>query len=325
VALTLETLDIAVLCGGPGAEREVSLDSGTAVTRGLREAGLQARRIEISGDPEEIRALACDIAFLALHGEFGEDGRIQLLLDERGVPYTGSSAACSTLTINKVETKRRLVGSGLPTPRWAEFRDARGAAQAMRAADLAVPVVVKPVSRGSSVGTTIVRDAAALERAAADALRWDACGMIESFVAGPEITAGILADQALPLIELRPAREFYDYEAKYKDDHTQYLCPAPLDADHTAELQALALRVCRVLGVEHMGRVDLMLGEDGPQVLEVNTIPGFTSHSLLPMAARQAGFPFPALCRRILELAWERSGRNIKSAARPGGKSRAEG
>ncbi len=295
---------VGVLCGGPGAERAVSLQSGAAVTRGLGEAGIPVEQVDVSGAADEIRALPFDLVFLALHGEFGEDGTIQALLDEARMPYTGSSAACCTLTINKIETKRRLRAAGLPTPAWVDFASPAEGIEAARA--LPLPVVVKPASRGSSVGTTIVRAAGELAAALELALAVDRQGLVEAFVEGCELTAGMLAGEALPLIELQPARDFYDYEAKYKDDRTEYCCPAPLEADASDALQRLGLAVNEALGVEHLGRVDMILGEDGPMVLEVNTIPGFTSHSLLPMAAREAGVGFPELCRRILELAWER-------------------
>ncbi len=305
-AKSLVELDIAVLCGGPGAEREVSLESGAAVALGLREAGLSARQVEVTGAAAEVKALSCDIAFVALHGEFGEDGAVQQLLEEKGMPYTGSRSAACALSLNKDAAKRRFLAAGIATPRWAVFHDTIAAVRLAAAPEFALPVIVKPVNRGSSVGTTIVREAAELEGAAELALSLAETAMLEEFVSGRELTVGLLEGQALPVVELKPAREFYDYQAKYQDENTRYLCPAPLNQAETSELQNLGLLVNAALGTEHFGRVDIMLGAAGPRVLELNSIPGFTAHSLLPLAAGAAGIDFPELCRRILEQGWRR-------------------
>ncbi len=304
--MDLTRITIAVACGGPGAEREVSLLSGEAIHRGLTHAGLRALKQTVSGDPAEIEALECDLVFIALHGEFGEDGAIQELLDKIGIPYTASSAACAALTINKIATKERLLAAGLPTPRWGEVCAGPDAEKVLYASRLSLPVVVKPASRGSSVGTSIVRELSALEPAVDLALKFDRNVLIEEFVDGRELTAGMLGNEILPLVELRTGRAFYDYDAKYTDENTTYLCPAPLEENLTGQLQSLSREVIATLGVRDFGRVDLMLGRDGPMILEVNTIPGFTSHSLLPMAAAEAGISFSGLCVRIVELAWNR-------------------
>lgn len=300
-------LDVVVLCGGPGAEREVSLLSGEAVTQGLIEAGWQARRLDVSGDPAEVLALRADAVFLALHGEFGEDGTIQALLDRTQIPYVGSGPAACALAMDKDASKRAFVEGGIPTPAWTVVTSAQHAKEQLLAAGLSLPVVVKPVSRGSSVGVGIVHEDSELAPAVTEALAEDDRVMIESFVLGRELTVGLLDGQALPVIELETDRVFYDYQAKYYDKNTRYLCPASLAGQLTRDVQCMSLNVSTVLGIEHFGRVDLLLGEDGPQVLEANLIPGFTSHSLLPLAAREAGFSFAELCTRILRLALARS------------------
>lgn len=304
---SLESLRIVVLCGGPGAEREVSLQSGAAVLQGLREAGLQATLLDVAGNPEEIRGLDCDLAFLTLHGEFGEDGTVQRLLEERSIPYTGSGPEACALAMDKDTAKKRFVEVGIPTPRWGMFHEASEIYAILRELELSLPVVVKPASRGSSVGTSIVRSEESLETAAAHALAFDRRAIVESYIPGREITAGILDESPLPLIELRPKRPFYTYEAKYLDEDTEYLCPAPLDEATTQQLQRLTLRVHKALGMRDLSRTDIILGPDGPQVLELNAIPGFTSHSLLPKAAQRAGISFPELCRTLVGLAWKRA------------------
>jgi D-alanine-D-alanine ligase len=293
-------IDVAVLCGGRGAEREISLESGAAVTRGLLDAGVRARKLELSGEESEVRALKCDAAFIALHGEFGEDGGVQAILEELKIPYTGSRVKASALAMDKDAAKRLLRAYGIPTADWAVITTAREAQHAMDAAGLLPPVVVKPVSRGSSVGTSIVRDYAEMWEAAEKALALDERAMIETFLAGRELTVALLGDRILPVIEIRPKQKFYDYAAKYADDATEFICPAPLAERLYSEIESIALRSVKALGVEQLGRVDIILGEDGPQVLEVNTIPGFTAHSLVPLAARTAGIAFPELCLKVL-------------------------
>lgn len=309
----LSDVRVAVLCGGPGAEREVSLISGEAVFQGLLQAGLDAKKVEIAGTEAELDRLSCDVAFLALHGEFGEDGQVQRMLEKRGVLYTGCDADVSAVSMDKDLSKKVLRKAGIPTAGWVVLDKPDGAADVLKKAGLALPVVVKPVSRGSSVGTTIVRSAAELEPAVEKALAFDTRVMAETFIAGRELTVGMLGGEILPVVELRPRSEFYDYQAKYIADDTEYLCPAPLTEEETRLVQSTAADVIRHLGVRDMGRVDILLGEMGPMVLEVNTIPGFTSHSLLPMAAKAAGFPFPALCKKIVELALARDARPIRA------------
>lgn len=301
-------LDVAVLCGGPGPERQVSLQSGEQIAAGLSEAGWGVRKIVIDGRPEEIDDLDCQIAFIALHGEFGEDGQLQRLLEDRGIAYTGSGPETSALAMNKDRAKKAFVHAGLPTPWWTLVTAPEQSVDAVESMGFSLPVVVKPVNRGSSVGTSIVRHQTDLNPAVVKALTVDTEVMIEEFVEGRELTASMLAGVALPLVEMTPKGEFYDYNAKYHDEDTGYLCPAPFGAEQTCDIQTLAMRTIEVLGVEHFGRIDIIMGPDGPMVLEANTIPGFTEHSLLPLAARSAGITFPLLVTRIVKLALDRAG-----------------
>ncbi len=307
-------LDVVVICGGPGAEREVSLVSGEAVYQGLLAAGITARKMEISGDTAELDALTCDVAFVVLHGEFGEDGQIQKLLEERGIYYTGCDSAASAVAMDKDLTKKALRDAGLPTADWFVCDKPEGAKEKLSAAGMSVPVVVKPVCRGSSVGTTIVKDVQKLEDAVRCALQFDNRAMVETFVKGKELTAGMLDGEILPLIELKPKAEFYDYQAKYIADDTEYLCPAPIGAFWTDEILKLADQVVKLMNLRDMSRVDFLLDEAGPKILEVNTIPGFTSHSLLPMAAKQKGIGFSELCRLIMQMALKRKNAAQRSA-----------
>jgi len=305
----LKTLDVAVLCGGPGAEREVSLQSGANVHAALLAEGFRARKIELPADgaPDALRESRMDAAVLMLHGEFGEDGDAQDILQGMGIPFTGSDGETCRVAIDKNATKERMRQAGIPTPRWIVARSEDEGVRLWRASGIGLPVVVKPNSRGSSVGTTVVRAEEEMAPAFALALRFDDRALAEAYVAGREATVGWLDGVALPVIELAADGEFYDYRAKYVSDKTRYLCPAPFSGEETRELQRLAARVCEILSVRDLARADIMVGADGPQVLEVNTAPGFTSHSLLPKAAAAAGISFGRLCARLVEMAWRRS------------------
>lgn len=307
---TLEQLRIAVLCGGPGAEREVSLASGESVCGALGRAGLRPAKVVVPGrDPEScLERLDCDVAVMMLHGEFGEDGRAQAILERRGIAFTGSSSAVCGLAMDKERCKRVFVAEGVPTPPWATVADVPSARAEMERAGLAFPLVVKPVSRGSSVGVAIVREEAELDAAVAGALGVDARAMLEEFVAGREVTVGWLDGDILPAIELIPDGVFYDYRAKYQSDRTRYLCPAPVAPDVSRGIAALAAAVSKILSVRDLARVDIIVGASGPRVLEINTLPGFTSHSLLPLAAATAGLAMPRLCRKLAEMAVARAG-----------------
>jgi D-alanine-D-alanine ligase len=298
-------LSITVLSGGPSAEREVSLKSGAAVARALQAIGHEVELSDISPSNLDALDVPMDVAFIALHGEFGEDGQLQQILDHRGIRYCGSGAAASAMAMDKIAAKRRFIEAGVPTPRFdVVTRERRSQILKLWSA----PAVVKPISEGSSVDCTIVRDGAELPDVIEKTTeRYGQC-LIEEYIAGHEITVGILGENALPPIEIRPHRAFYDYHAKYLDDATEYLLDIPLPATMLESLRRLSLRAHKALGCRDFSRVDWMVdGETGePFALEVNTIPGFTDHSLLPKAARAAGMSFSALCQRIVELACAR-------------------
>ncbi len=294
-------LDITVLAGGPGAEREVSLESGRAVAEALRRIGHQVVLSDVG--PTNLSALKrpADLVFIALHGEFGEDGAIQAELDQRGICYCGSGAAASHLAMDKAAAKARLEQYGLPTPRY-EVLDRKGLIGAEDR--FSVPAVVKPVASGSSVDTSIVRTKSDLGSAAAKVVAAYGRALIERYVQGPELTVGIVGDDVLPVCEIRTKRAFYDYQAKYVDDDTEYLFDLELPNPLLKRVQALSKEAHRALGCEVFSRVDWMVDADDlqPYLLEVNTIPGFTAHSLLPKAAARLGWCFDELCQRIVEL-----------------------
>lgn len=301
---------IAVLLGGNSAERDVSLQSGAAVLKGLREGGVDAYAV----DPREtpivtLKEEGFDKVFIALHGRGGEDGTLQGLLEYMGLPYTGSGVMASAITMDKLRTKLLWKGAGLPVaPSVGLTRNAfsAGLNQAVRAeiTALGLPLIVKPSREGSSVGMSKVDASEALDAALALAFEHDDEVLIEKWLSGPEFTVAILGEEILPSIRIQPAGTFYDYEAKYLSDDTQYFCPSGLEADREAALNDLVLRAWNALGCEGWGRVDVMLDSDGAfYLLEVNTAPGMTSHSLVPMAARQAGLSFSQLVVRILALA----------------------
>jgi D-alanine-D-alanine ligase len=292
---------VAVLLGGKSAEREVSLKSGAMVLKALRRKGIDAHAF----DPSE-RSLDSLIkekfkrVFIALHGRFGEDGTMQGILEWLGIPYTGSGVLASALAMDKQRAKLLWQALGMPTPpheilerntNWQEV-----------AARLGLPIMVKPANEGSSIGMSKVRSADALDEAYALAANYDRVVMAEKFIDGIELTGAILGEEALPLIKLETPREFYDYEAKYIANDTRYLIPSGLADKEEDELRALCLKAFRSLGCSGWGRVDLMLDKAGaPYLLEVNTSPGMTDHSLVPMAARAVGLSYEDLCLRILE------------------------
>lgn len=307
--MTMDTLcgvKVTVLSGGPSAEREVSLASGRAVAEALDALKCDVVTADIS--PDDLSALdrEIDVAFIALHGTFGEDGEVQRILERRKIPYTGSDSVASERAMDKVVSKRYFAEGGVPTPRFDVVRRNR-ISKVLNAWH--PPVVVKPINEGSSVDCYIVHEADAIEdtlRTVTD--RHEQC-LIESYIGGPELTVGILEDRALPICEIRTGRTFYDYHAKYHDNDTQYLFDGlPLDAEAEAILQSLSLAAHRALGCRDFSRVDWRLDANGdPYCLEVNTIPGFTDHSLVPKAAARAGMSFAALCGRLVELALKRS------------------
>jgi D-alanine-D-alanine ligase len=296
---------VVVLMGGRSAEREVSLMSGHGVLAALKSQGVAAEPFDpAEGDWAELGRGGFAAAFIALHGRFGEDGTVQGALELFGLPYTGSGVLASALAIDKVRSKALWLARGLATP---AFVLARSMAQARSALEtLGLPLVVKPCREGSSLGFSRVDTADQLGAAYELAARYDDEVLIERFIRGPELTVAILGEgdaaMALPPIEIRARGGAYDYHNKYFSDDTQYLCPAPLDDAGTARVVALALDAYRALGCEGWGRVDLMLDPERnePWLLEVNTSPGMTSHSLVPMAARAAGLDYARLCLAIL-------------------------
>ena len=292
---------VAVLLGGKSAEREVSLKSGAMVLNALRARGIDAHAF----DPKERDFAALEKehfarVFIALHGRFGEDGTVQGILEWLGIPYTGSGVLASALAMDKLRTKRIWQADDLPTPSYAVLdkdTDLRAVAK-----KLGLPLMVKPASEGSSIGMSKVRSAQALDEAYALAANYDRVVLAEKFIDGTELTVAILGEQVLPTIKLETPRDFYDYEAKYLADDTRYLIPSGLSAKKESEVQTLCLKAFGTLGCQGWGRVDLMLNRQGrPYLLEVNTSPGMTDHSLVPMAARAVGLSYEDLCVKILE------------------------
>ena len=300
----LDALKITVLAGGPGMEREVSLNSGQAVLDALKRLGHNVVMRDIGPDDLSALDLPTEFVFIALHGEFGEDGALQSELDARGLRYCGSGAAASRVAMNKVESKRLFDRAGVSTPPYRVL-DRANLDGAIRRIEL--PVVVKPVASGSSVDTSIVRSREALASAAALVVDRYGEALVERYIQGYEFTVGILGEQALPVCEIRTKREFYDYQAKYIDDDTEYLFDLDVAAELLTRVQRTSLAAHRALGCSVFSRVDCMVDRESlePFILEVNTIPGFTSHSLLPKAAARVGLTFDQLCQRIIELSWE--------------------
>ena len=294
---------VAVLMGGTSSERDVSLNSGQNVLDGLRRRGVQAEAVD--GIPALVEALAAkriDRVFNILHGQRGggEDGVVQGLLEAFGVPYTGSDVLGSALSMDKIRTKQVWLSVGLPTPRYERIGPVEDVAAA--AGRIGLPVVVKPSNEGSSVGVSRVKTDAQLSEAIALARRYPGELLMEELIEGDEYTVGILGEEALPSIRIVPAGEYYDYHAKYVAETTQYICPG-LDGQAEAEIGGLALQAFRAAGCRGWGRVDVMRDRSGRNyLLEINTSPGMTSHSLVPKAARAVGIDFDELVWRILEM-----------------------
>jgi len=293
------SLTLAVLAGGPSAEREVSLRSGAAVASALRSLGHRVTELDpVPGALSLPPGTA--VAFLALHGTYGEDGGVQSELERLGVPYTGCGVEASRVAFDKVRTKRRLVDAGVPTARFEVF----DSPEADWPAGWAPPVVLKPVRQGSSVGLHFVEERARFTPALREALEHDREVLMEERIAGRETTVGILDGAALPVVEVRPRQGAYDYANKYTSGRTEYFCPAEFPAAVTAGIQRAALDAFAAVGGRDYARVDIMVRPDGsPVVLEVNTLPGMTETSLLPKAAAAVGLSFPALCQRMVDLA----------------------
>jgi D-alanine-D-alanine ligase len=294
---------VAVLFGGRSAEREVSLMSGNAVLQALQRAGVDAHAFDpAQRDLCELKHEGYARAFIALHGRYGEDGTVQGALELLGIPYTGSGVMASALCMDKVRTKMVWVAAGLPTPAWAVLE--AGSDWAAIAQELGLPLIVKPVREGSTLGLTKVARTEDLRGAYELAAKYDRLVLAEAFVHGDELTAGFLGERALPLIRIEAPQGNYDYQHKYFSDETRYHCPCGLAPEEEGRIQAMVMRAVQVLDCRGWGRADLIRRKDGSiALLEMNTSPGMTGHSLVPMAAKVAGLDFEQLVLRILELA----------------------
>jgi len=303
----LEGKKIAVLMGGPGSERDVSMATGKGVAKALRSLGADVSEVDVKGADFELPD-GVELAFIALHGTFGEDGQVQKILEERGVAYTGEGAAESELAFDKIRSKDAFRERGVSTPYWQIVTLGQRPT-------IPIPFVIKAPRQGSTVGVHIIRNEREVDAAMADASKYDRELLVEKFVPGRELTIGILGDQALPIIEIIPKGGFYDFTNKYPflnpsaGGGAEHVCPANIPDEQTRTIQELAMRAHRALGLQVYSRVDIMLPEEGePSVLEVNTIPGMTEASLLPEAAAVAGIGYPELCARIIELSQRRLG-----------------
>ncbi len=296
----MKTKRIAVLMGGPSSEREVSLNTGKAVAEALQSLGYDACALDWKPNtslPSLLQEAKTEVVWNALHGTFGEDGAVQGLLACMGILCTGSGILASALAMDKIASKRVFESQNIPTPRWMIWdKDAE--------IDIDFPIVVKPANEGSSVGVSVVRNSDELQPALD--LAGASCGpiLIEEYIAGSEVFVGILSERALGTIEVRTARGFYDYEAKYGSSDTEYLIPAQLEEELCEQLQELAIRAHRAVWCEGYSRVDIRVRESGEAfVLEVNTLPGMTSSSLMPKLAKYAGLSYPEICQEILKMA----------------------
>src|SRR5436305_1547399 len=298
---------IAVLMGGPGSERDVSLATGQGVSRALRSLGAEVAEIDVRDENFQLPS-DVDLAFLTIHGTFGEDGQLQRILEERGIAYTGERAAESELAFDKIRSKDAFRREGVTTPYWQVVTLGQRPT-------IPIPFVIKAPRQGSTVGVYIIKNEREVDAAMADVSKYDQEVLVEKFIPGRELTIGILGDQALPVLEIIAKGGVYDFTNKYPflnpgaGGGAEHVCPAKIPEEQTRAIQDLALRAHRALGLQVYSRVDILLPEDGEAtVLEVNTIPGMTEASLLPEAAGVAGISYPELCRRIIELS-ERSRR----------------
>ena len=300
-------LKVAVVMGGPSAEREVSIESGTGVMRALAALGHEARSLDFDARfVDALREIAPDVVFNALHGPGGEDGTIQGLLEWMRVPYTGSGVAACAVAMDKHLTKKLLAAEGLPTPAWDTF-DLTGGTLPLLPGSLNLPLVAKPRASGSSAGVQIVRTHEQWTKAMIEASSRTPEILAEEFVPGREFSCGVLGEEALPVVEIVSSDEFYSYDAKYKPGGSRHLIPAPIDHDLTARLQTLALSVHRLIGLRDYSRTDFIVSKGGrPTILEVNALPGMTPTSLLPDEAQHAGISYEALVERLLHYALTR-------------------
>ena len=302
---------VGVLMGGPSSEREISLKSGNAVYESLKQSGVDAVSIDIKTDSLEenidfIRGFNIDCAFIALHGYFGEDGKIQGVLELLKIPYTGSGVQASRLAMNKASSHRIFEAGGLNIPKYKVISRSSAPADNAACCRLGFPLVVKPAMNGSSIGLSIIDKEGALTAALELAFEFDARAIVEEYIKGRELTVGILDDQTLPIIEIVTRRKFFDYEAKYQSGFTEYIVPARIEKGQAMRISQVAISAHRLLGCYGCSRVDIILDEKSvPVILEINTIPGFTNMSLLPKAARCEGIEFNELCLKLIELAYE--------------------
>jgi D-alanine-D-alanine ligase len=302
---------IAVLMGGPGSERDVSLATGRGVSKALRSLGAEVVEVDVHDEnfalPKDV-----DLAFITIHGTFGEDGQLQKILEQRGVPYTGDGVEPSRAAFDKILSKEKFRERDVVTPEWEIV-------EIGQRPTISAPLVVKPARQGSTVGVVIVKNASELDSAITEAGKYDRKLLIEKFVSGRELTIGVLGDQALPILEIIPKGGFYDFNNKYPFLNPQggggaeHVCPAKIDPAKSKQIQEQALRAFRALGLVVYGRVDILLSDSGePFVLEVNTIPGMTKASLLPEAAAAAGINYVDLCARIIALSRARMERSMR-------------
>lgn len=295
----LKNQSTAVLMGGPGAEREVSLRSGAAVARTLAACGAHVKEVDVAG-PDFVVPSDTVLAFNMIHGTFGEDGQIQQILEDRAIAYTGEGVEGSRIAFDKILSKQKFAAAGVPTAAWHVLR--RG-----QSPQITAPCVVKAPRQGSSVGVHIIKDPAELSAALDDCFQFGEEVLVEEFFQGRELTVGILGGEALPIIEIVPNEGFYDYAHKYTKGASEYFVPAEIGAEATRAVQDAAVAAHRALGLEVYSRVDILLAPDGRlNVMEINTIPGMTETSLLPKAAAVVGLDFPALCERIAALSLQR-------------------
>ncbi len=301
---------IGVLMGGISSEREISLKTGKTIEAALKKKGYNVIGIDVDRDiADRLKKEAVEIAFIALHGRYGEDGTIQGLLEVIGIPYTGSGVLSSAIAINKIITKRLLEYHQIPTPRYTVLKKNEGVDyyRSLESHGFEYPVVVKPSSEGSTIGVSIARDKEELLEAVGLAFSYGNEILMEEYINGREITVGILDNTPLPVIEIVPKEEFYDYRAKYTKGMTEYIIPARLSDGLYKKVQDIGLKVYQVLGCKGVSRVDMRVDrEDNPYVLEINTVPGMTETSLIPMAARETGIDFPELVEKILESAMKK-------------------
>jgi len=304
---TLAGQKIVVLMGGPGSERDVSLATARGVSKTLRTLGAEVVEMDVRDEKFTLPA-DVDLAFLTIHGTFGEDGQLQRILEQRGVAYTGDGAKESEIAFDKIRSKEKFREHGVTPPPWQVVTLGQRPT-------IPIPLVIKPSRQGSTVGVYIVKNAREIDTAMAEAAKYDEKLLVEKFISGRELTIGILGDQVLPILEIIPKGGFYDFTNKYPFLNPQaggaaeHVCPAKIDPEKTRQIQELALRAYRALGLQVYSRVDVLLPDDGAAtVLEVNTIPGMTEASLLPETAAAAGIDYAGLCLRIIQLSRARMG-----------------